>query len=84
MKPEKLQDLKDINLGDVLDISLEGSYGHATVKCINPDGSIQMFRPYVVCGDFSYTGGVLVSVGIEDFTIGSGPVIRVEVGKPLK
>lgn len=76
-------DLKDINLGDVLEIDND-CYGHCTVYRKNKDGSIQVTRPYIKCNDFEYTGGVMTYIGHEDFAIHSGPVTRVRVGQPLK
>lgn len=35
--------------GDIV-TTFDGTYNHATVKCINDDGTIQLFRPYVHYG----------------------------------
>jgi hypothetical protein len=74
---ETITDLKDLNLGDIIQLHEDSPYNSCTVRRINEDGSIQLWRPHVVCGDFSYTGGIHVSVGIEDFAISSGPVARI-------
>jgi len=81
---ETITDLKDLNLGDVIQLQPDSPYSSATVRCLNKNGSVQLWRPHVVCGDFSYTGGVPVSVGIEDFAISSGPVVRIRRGDSLK
>jgi hypothetical protein len=59
--------LTDLKLGDVVQLDIE-SYRDATVKQIK-DGEITLFRPYVQTADFSYTGGVMCYVGIEEFKI---------------
>ncbi len=84
MKPIKTP-VADLKLGDVVSLwSKEmGPYGDATVRCINKDGSAILFRPHVVCGNFSYTGGVLVSIGIEDVTVHSGFFDVIKNGDPL-
>ncbi len=81
---EVITDLKDLNLGDVIQLQPDSRYSSCTVRRINTNGSVQLWRPHVVCGDFSHTDGVSVSVGIEDFAISSGPVTRIEVGRPLR
>lgn len=56
--------LCDLELGDVVEL-FEGPYGHATVKKITDD-QVTFFRPYVHHDDFSYTGGVICYIGIEE------------------
>jgi hypothetical protein len=70
-----------LSLGDVIDLGF-APWGFATVRKLNEDGSVQVLRPYVVRGNFSYTGGVLVSLGFEDFAI-RGNVTLVENGPEL-
>lgn len=57
----------ELQLADVVE-AFAGPYGTATVKQIK-DGEITFFRPYVASGDFSYTGGVICTVGIEEFKV---------------
>lgn len=60
----------DLKLGDVIRMGGgNGAYCDSTVRQILDTGAIRLFRPYVVVGDFAYTGGVLVSIGVEDFEI---------------
>jgi hypothetical protein len=54
----------ELQLGDVVEL-FEGPYGCGTVKQIK-DGMITFFRPYTATADFSYTGGVICYVGIEE------------------
>src|SRR5262245_1672465 len=57
----------ELRLGDVVQ-SPRGiaPYGTCTVKQI--EGKlITMFRPYVHTADFSFTGGVLCYIGVEEF-----------------
>lgn len=54
----------ELQLADV--ISRPGTIGAVTVKQIE-DGQIHFFRPYSVTADFSWTGGVLCYIGIEEW-----------------
>jgi len=74
----------ELQLADVVVLS-EIVYGTATVKQIK-DGTITFFRPYVHTEDFSYTGGVLCFVGIEEFTVSvdSGGEVELLERKGLK
>lgn len=56
----------DLKLADIVEL-FEGPYGTGTVRQIK-DGIITIARPYGVTGDFSYTGGVPFSVGVEECT----------------
>ena len=63
----------NLQLADkVIRVTNDGSpdlkLGISTVQQIK-DGIITMFRPYTHTSDFSYTGGVICYVGIEEFTI---------------
>ena len=57
----------DLRLGDVVRL-YDGAYADATVKNIQ-DGVVTLFRPYVSTPNFSYTGGVVCYVGIEEFKV---------------
>ena len=74
--------IKDLKLGDVVRLGLSG-YEDATVYRQNPDGSVQVWRSYVTTADFSYTGGVIPYLGIEDFALSGRDVERVREGKEL-
>jgi len=57
----------ELRLADV--VNTEGDkYNSATIKQITKD-SITLFRPYVATADFSYTGGVICYIGIEEYTV---------------
>ncbi len=56
---------KTIGLGDVVSLSGACDYNTGTVSKVNDDGTVDVFRPYTHTADFSYTGGVICYVGIE-------------------
>lgn len=43
-------------LGDVVEL-FEGAYGCGTVKQVT-EGEVQIYRPYIHTGNFSYTGDI--------------------------
>ena len=59
--------IKDLKIGDVVKHSdYETSFDSMTV--INKtDEIVKFFRPYVSLADFTYTGGVIPYIGIEQF-----------------
>lgn len=61
---------KDLKLGDRVrsKISVMRAFNDMVVKQIK-DNEITFFRPYVHTADFSYTGGVICYVGIEEYNI---------------
>jgi hypothetical protein len=66
--------VKDLNLGDTVDLGFQ-PWGSATVYRINPDGSRQVWRPYVHTGSTQYSGpSVIPYLGMEDFALHSGEV----------
>jgi hypothetical protein len=76
-----------IGLGDIVTLSRDtgNPYSHCTVCKVNDDGTVNLFRPYTHTADFSYTGGVICYVGIENMTgvnpahlklVAKGPVLR--------
>lgn len=62
----------ELKLADVVILN-QHAYSYATVKQITKRGTdlvnITLFRPYTQTADFSYTGGVICYIGIEEFTI---------------
>jgi hypothetical protein len=56
-----------LKLGDVIQV-FEGPYGTATVKKIESE-KLTLFRPYALTQDWSYTGGVICTLGIEEYSI---------------
>ena len=56
----------ELRLGDIVKLGL-GPYADATVKNVK-DGTVTFFRPYVVSSEFTYAGGVICTIGIEEFS----------------
>jgi hypothetical protein len=71
---------KDVKLGDVIRLSDNpiNPYTDATVIAIT-DGSITVFRPYVMVSDFVTTSGLIPYIGIEQFRIPIDHSARVKV-----
>ena len=67
----KLADTVRLNDGEM-------PWCYAIVKQIK-DGNVTLFRPYGTTADFSYTGGVITYVGIDEFTIPMSDHRSVEV-----
>ncbi len=60
---------RDMQLADTVRYTPFGSaWSVAIVKQITPT-QVVLFRPYGTTADFSYTGGVICYVGIEEYTI---------------
>lgn len=83
----KRTSIHDLNLADIVRL-FDGPYGFATVKQITTD-VVVFFRPYVLTQDFSYTGGVICSIGIEECRYHNYPKCEhtfdvVEKARPLK
>ena len=70
VKPGSVLKTSELQLGDVVRPYENGfaSYSTQTVKKITDVQAI-MFRPYTHTGDFSYTGGVICYVGIEEYGV---------------
>lgn len=48
----------------------EGHHPHTTSTVVKIEKEcIHLVRPFTVCQDFSYTGGVMWSLGVEQFII---------------
>ena len=56
--------IRDLKLADVVGLG-EYPFSDAVVKQIK-DGCVTVFRPYAITADFSYTGGVIPYIGIEE------------------
>ena len=83
MKQEEINGEK-LNLGDIVITSDNSPYTFATVRNLTPD-TVTLFRPYVHCSDFAYTGGVICYIGLEEFNCSrNAPFIRVEKGPKLR
>lgn len=80
----------DLRLGDIVDLR-HSAYSTATVKQIRKYEEylyVTFFRPYVHTSDFSYTGGVITYIGIEEFESpsfnGQMEVMLLQKGRELK
>lgn len=58
--------ISHLKLADIVEL-FEGPFGTGTVRQIK-DGVVTIARPSGVTGDFSHTGGVSFSVGVEECT----------------
>lgn len=68
--PRTMIKARDLQLGDVLNIGSLGTAAWHTAIVNRIEGeNIHLFRPYGTHADFSYTGGVICYVGIEQYTI---------------
>jgi hypothetical protein len=65
MKPVEVT-AAELNLGDVIRVT--DVFGDAVVRKITIT-DIYVFRPYATTSDFSYVGGVIPYIGIEEFSI---------------
>jgi hypothetical protein len=73
---------EELRLGDVVVSFEHGPYGHATVKRIYEDlGEVELLRVYVHSGDFSYTGGVICTIGYEEYRVPFGKRMTVVARK---
>jgi hypothetical protein len=59
---------RDLRLADTINLDNVIPWGYAIVKQIK-DGEVTLFRPYGTTADFSYTGGVIPYVGIDEFKV---------------
>ena len=74
----------ELQLGDVLKLGNQ-TWDCAIVKKIE-EHTVAIFRPYGTTADFSYTGGVICYVGIEEFRVSleSGATYHVVERKELR
>jgi hypothetical protein len=61
----ELAQFREIGLGDVVSLGWNNGYDNATVCKVHEDGTVDLFRPYTHTADYSYTGGVICYVGID-------------------
>ena len=61
----------ELVLGDRVNLLPGEDYGWATVVNITAD-TVELVRPYVHIGDFTYTGGVLHYIGVETVRLWTG------------
>ena len=59
---------RDLKLGDVVNLTSTDGWNTCLIKKID-HGKITLFRPYGTTTDFSYTGGVVCLVGIEEWEV---------------
>lgn len=59
---------RDMKLADTVRYNPFGKWSNAIVKQITAT-DVVLFRPYGTTADFSYTGGVICYVGIEEYTV---------------
>ena len=76
--------VSELKLADIVEL-FEGPFGTGTVRNITKE-AVYISRPYGVTGDFSYTGGVPFSVGVEDciYPLSSSHVLKVYQRKELR
>lgn len=76
--------IKNLKLADQVRLG-DYPFADAVVRQIK-DGKITLFRPYATTADFSYTGGVIPFIGIEEVILFQEDDREVEVlgSKDLK
>lgn len=70
---------KDLGLADTVRLG-DGPYMDAVVTQIMY-GRIRLWRPYMATADFSYAGGVIATIGLEEIELWDGdsrPLILLE------
>ena len=69
MKPILIS-VTELQLGDTVAMwkDVDEPWTNGIVNQIR-DGIVHIFRPYGCCADFSYAGGVIPYIGIENITI---------------
>lgn len=65
---KRLIKISELQLGDFVSLFPDEPFSTSIVKQIK-DGRVTLFRPYGTTADFSYTGGVITYIGIEDFSL---------------
>lgn len=65
---KKLIPISELQLGDVVSLFPDDVFSGCVVRQIK-DGYAHLFRPYATTADFSYTGGVIPYIGVEEFTL---------------
>lgn len=63
--------VSELRLGDTVKL-FDGYWCYGIVRQIEKhadnNGIVKIFRPYGTCADYSYTGGVICYVGVEECT----------------
>lgn len=74
--------IRDLQLGDVIRLNI-AQFADAIVYKIEEE-LVWVERPYMTHANFSYTGGVIVSIGHENFalSIKSSPVLLIGRAEP--
>lgn len=74
----------ELQLADVVRLWDDGPWADAIVHRIE-EHVVHLRRPYMDHGDFSHTGGVITTIGLEDFSVSkTGQFVLVRRGPPLK
>lgn len=59
---------REMQLADTVSYPPFGPWHNAIVKQVDGN-NVTLFRPYGTTADFSYTGGVICYIGVEEYTI---------------
>lgn len=59
---------RELQLADVVQPDLDYGYNYLTVKQITAS-EVVLVRPFIHTADFSYTGGVLTYIGLEEVRV---------------
>ena len=59
----------ELKLRDVVALRVDGAPFNSSVVTQITEDVVKLFRPYATTSDFSYTGGVIPYVGIEQWEI---------------
>jgi len=70
--------IKDLKLADTVRMYPDMKFCDSVVKQIEYERVI-LFRPYATTADFSYTGGVIPFIGIEEVVLYRSDDMEVEV-----
>lgn len=71
--------VRDLRLRDVVRFTGLDAFGDGVVRQITDD-TVTIFRPYATTADFSYTGGVIPYIGIEEVklsVVDTRPILRI-------
>lgn len=71
---------RDLKLADKIMLPSDPTLGVSVVKNVT-DYEVTLFRPYPETADFSYSGGVICYVGIEEFSIPRNGVEYLLIGR---
>lgn len=71
----------ELGLGDVVRISDAGPFLCGVVRKVT-DIEVIVFRPYAITADFSYTGGVIPYIGVEEISYPRNSHTTMFVWKP--